>query len=98
MQAVAIIFAWALLCVVTIMLLTATQDISFRELVFEGVSALGTVGLSIGATAKLDEIGKVIIMIAMFIGRIGPLTFFLLLSESGRRRSPGLPEMDLPLG
>ncbi len=98
MQAVAIIFAWAVLCVSTVILLAATQDISFRKAVFEGVSALGTVGMSIGATTELDEVGRIILMLAMFIGRIGPLTFFLLLSENRKKKEPGLPEIDLPLG
>ena len=39
-----------------------------------------------------------ILLLAMFIGRIGPLTFFLLLSENGKKKEPGLPDIDLPLG
>jgi trk system potassium uptake protein TrkH len=37
--------------------------------------------LSTGATSQLDEIGKIIIIIAMFVGRIGPITLFMLLSD-----------------
>ncbi|MEA1969488.1 MAG: potassium transporter TrkG [Thermodesulfobacteriota bacterium] len=49
----------------------------FLEILFEAVSAFGTVGLSLGLTAKLSVPGKFIIMTLMFIGRLGPL---LLLS------------------
>ena len=63
-----------------------TQQSPVRDLIFEVTSALGTVGLSTGATAHLDGIGKIIIMWAMFIGRIGPMTLFMLLSEE---HSPG---------
>jgi len=64
-----------------VMMLEMTQTISFRDLVFEATSAIGTVGLSTGATPLLDEIGKVIVIIAMFIGRIGPISLFMLLSS-----------------
>ena len=47
------------------------------KLIFESVSALGTVGLSLDITPFLGTGGKVIIVILMFIGRIGVLTFFL---------------------
>jgi len=63
-----------------------TQSIPYEMGLFEVVSALGTVGLSVGGTARLDEIGKIVIMVCMFAGRVGPLTLFLLLSE--RRREP----------
>jgi trk system potassium uptake protein TrkH len=52
----------------------------FLELSFETVSAFGTVGLSMGATPKLTPMGKILIICTMFIGRLGPLTFFSLLS------------------
>ncbi len=45
------------------------------KLLFEVVSAFGTVGLSLGVTPDLSTIGKLIIMITMFIGRIGPFVF-----------------------
>jgi trk system potassium uptake protein TrkH len=66
-------------CVV--LMLEVTQQISFRDLIFEATSALGTVGLSTGATSLLDEIGKIIIIITMFAGRVGPMTLFMLLSH-----------------
>ncbi|PKL50580.1 MAG: potassium transporter TrkH [Candidatus Riflebacteria bacterium HGW-Riflebacteria-2] len=64
-----------------VLMLEVTQTASSRDLIFEATSALGTVGLSFGATTKLDSIGKIIIMLAMFAGRIGPVTLFALLSR-----------------
>jgi trk/ktr system potassium uptake protein len=55
----------------------------FADLLFEVVSAFGTVGLSLGATSKLGALGKLIIIAVMFIGRIGPLTLALLLGTRG---------------
>lgn len=65
-------------------LLLASQRGEFEQIVFEAVSAVGTVGLSLGTTPLLDSFGKIVIMALMLVGRIGPLTLALLL---GRRLS-----------
>ncbi len=46
----------------------------FLEYLFEAVSAFGTVGLSMGSTSSLDVTGKLLIIVLMFVGRLGPLT------------------------
>jgi trk system potassium uptake protein TrkH len=72
----------ALLCVMTgTFLLTVTESASFLDLVFEAVSAFGTVGLSRGVTADLSVAGQLIIMMLMLIGRVGPLTLAFTLSN-----------------
>lgn len=75
-----------------------TQNLPIHVAVFEVVSALGTVGLTIGGSSALDEVGKIVIMLCMFAGRVGPLTLFALMAE--RRRSSGLsfPEEPVPVG
>lgn len=82
-------FAIAVISISTIgllfFLLTITEKIPFLPLVFEVFSAFGTVGLSMGITAELSDIGKLIICLAMFIGRIGPLTLFFLLAKPKNR-------------
>ncbi len=90
-QAITIVTSGMIVWFVVVLMLEITQQISVRNLVFEATSALGTVGLSTGATPFLDEIGKIIIMIAMFVGRIGPMTLFMLLSNEqviSKSRSP----------
>ncbi|ALC85023.1 Ktr system potassium transporter B [Bacillus sp. FJAT-22090] len=64
-----------------IFLLTITENIPFLPLAFEVVSAFGTVGLSMGITAQLSDIGEVLLCMVMFVGRIGPLTLFFLLMK-----------------
>ncbi|MBI3814634.1 MAG: hypothetical protein HY279_09250 [Nitrospinae bacterium] len=54
---------------------------AFIEIMFEVVSAFGTVGLSTGLTNTLTEIGKILICIVMFIGRLGPLTIAMAVSR-----------------
>ncbi|MFZ5518270.1 MAG: TrkH family potassium uptake protein [Candidatus Zhuqueibacterota bacterium] len=58
----------------------------FLDALFEVVSAFGTVGLSAGLTFKLSTLGKLIIIITMFIGRLGPLTIVMAIGKKG---SPG---------
>jgi len=68
-----------------------------RQIVFEATSALGTVGLSTGATLLLDEIGKLIIMIAMFAGRIGPITLVMFLSDDQATSVSPCPDVKISL-
>jgi trk system potassium uptake protein TrkH len=48
---------------------------------FEVFSAFGTVGLSLGMTRELNSVGKLVIVLTMFIGRIGPLTLLYAFSR-----------------
>ena len=98
-QAITIFVAGLLVWVGLLMMLDVTQNIPMRLLAFETTSALGTVGLTLGATPMLDEIGKVIIILAMFAGRIGPLTLFMLISEPNRPEvSLQYPKADIHVG
>jgi len=98
LHALAVLVSAICVLFVLVLLLVSTQDISPGKLTFEAVSALSTVGLSLGITESLDVIGKIIIIIAMFVGRIGPLTLFLLLSDRHPGKTPGYPRIDIPLG
>lgn len=60
--------------VLGVYLLDLAEATPFDQNAFEAASALGTVGLSMGITAGLTEIGKLIITFLMFAGRVGPLT------------------------
>ncbi|MGB7404847.1 MAG: potassium transporter TrkG, partial [Pacificimonas sp.] len=59
-----------------------TYDGVFIDLVFETVSAFGTVGLSRGATGDLDTLGRLTIILIMFLGRVGPLTLGVFLATT----------------
>jgi trk system potassium uptake protein TrkH len=83
-RTVAIIFASAFaICLITsiLLFLGGVDDLNpaqnrhfFVEYLFETISAFGTVGLSMGATAKLNDMQKLAIVVMMFAGRVGPLT------------------------
>jgi trk system potassium uptake protein TrkH len=59
-----------------------TSGPPFLALLFEAVSAFGTVGLSAGITASLTPLGKLVIIALMFVGRVGPLTVALAAGHS----------------
>ncbi|MBO5923744.1 MAG: potassium transporter TrkH, partial [Lentisphaeria bacterium] len=96
-KAVAILISAVLMLILTIFMLAATQTLPAKQLIFEAFSALATVGLSLDCTGNLDAVGQIIIMLAMFSGRIGFLTLFLLLSERRNARAPGYPQIKIPL-
>ena len=61
--------------------LLASGKFDFMDLVFEHVSAASTVGLSTGITSELSVSGKTVLVIAMFIGRVGTLTLAYLVGK-----------------
>jgi len=65
-----------------VFLLSLTEKQDYLKLVFETASALGTVGLSMGVTGELTDLGKCLVAAIMFIGRVGPLTLGLALMPS----------------
>lgn len=75
----------------TLALLTVTQA-RFEAVLFEVVSAFGTVGLSTGITADLPVSGQLILTVLMFIGRLGPVTLVSALALRERTRRYQLPE------
>jgi len=65
-----------------LLLLSLTEaGVKFIELLFETVSAFSTVGLSTGVTPSLSVAGRIIIIVTMFVGRLGPLTVALSLVQ-----------------
>lgn len=70
----------------------------FLEIFFEVISAFGTVGLSLGLTAKLTTAGKCIIIALMFIGRIGPIWLLTMLQQFQSNIRYRIPETDIPIG
>ncbi|PHV71615.1 Trk family potassium uptake protein [Sporanaerobium hydrogeniformans] len=64
---------------IMLIILTFTENASFMDLLFEVVSAFGTVGITLGITPDLSSLGKGVIIIMMFIGRLGPITMAVAL-------------------
>lgn len=96
-RGITVLASGAMIWLVMVMALVLTQPLPARALIFEATSALGTVGLSLGVTPHLDEIGKIIVMLTMFIGRIGPMTMFTLLSGDLQATGSRCPDARITL-
>jgi trk system potassium uptake protein TrkH len=76
----------------------ARNGTPFLELLFEVVSAFGTVGLSTGITSTLSSPGKVILVLVMFIGRLGPLAIAMGLFGKERKAKVEYAESSVMVG
>ena len=72
----------AMVFVVILALNLADGGLDFLDLLFEGVSAFGTVGLSAGVTSALSQWGQIILILAMFVGRLGPYTIGIAMAHN----------------
>lgn len=70
----------------------------FLEFLFETTSAFGTVGLSTGVTSSLTTVGKILVAITVFIGRLGPLTLALAVGQRAGRQRFEFPEENVMVG
>ncbi len=95
-----------LISVIFFLLLLSHEQVSeytgkrgeFAEYLFEVISAFGTVGLSTGVTPRLNNFGKLLIIIMMLIGRVGVLTFAYVLTGTEARSGVRHAEQNLMIG
>ncbi|MGH9264992.1 MAG: TrkH family potassium uptake protein [Acidimicrobiales bacterium] len=85
-QAVTVALAALGLVMVATMALIATTHAARSDLQFEALSAMGTVGLSTGVTAALSSVSRIIVVVLMIVGRVGPITLFAALALRERDR------------
>ncbi|MBO5899125.1 MAG: TrkH family potassium uptake protein, partial [Lentisphaeria bacterium] len=102
MRAFAVITLFAILVVigsVAVKLSAPDENLSLGRLLFEAVSAICTVGLSIGDTSvRMETFGRIISMVLMYIGRIGPLTLLIFLLAREKPGKTGYPEERVIIG
>lgn len=97
-KALTVIFLALFMVLSVSMLLAFTEDVPFISILFDTVSAVATVGMSMGLTPSFSPFGKLVIAMTMFIGRIGPMTLAYAL---GNRREQSLyryPEGKIMIG
>ena len=97
-KAVAVMTASVSIVLVSSFLLLITESTEPNTLFFEVVSAFSTCGMSAGITAGLSGAGKLVIIVTMLAGRIGPITLALAAASSARRARTELPEERLHIG
>lgn len=99
LKAFSIMFLFIILTVLAVHLILIYNDKEpLYVIFFEAVSALCTVGLSLGLTAKAAVETKLVLIACMFLGRIGPLTFFIFLLAREKASRLEYPEERLIMG
>jgi trk system potassium uptake protein TrkH len=78
--------------------LNVTEQFAFEEVLFEAFSAFSTVGLSAGITPETTTAGRIILIAAMFVGRLGPLSLALALAAREHRPTYQWPEEPIRIG
>jgi trk system potassium uptake protein len=79
-------------------LLTFTENADMSKILFETISAAGTVGLSANFTPELSPFGRVLITVMMFIGRLGPLTMAFALLNTRKEAKVRYAEEKILIG
>jgi len=74
------------------------RGMSFLSIIFEVMSAFGTVGLSMGITSSLSWIGRIIIILVMFTGKLGPLTIGYAIAKRAEKEYFKYPEEKMMIG
>ena len=97
-EATSLVTLSAGLIFVIVFLLMLFEPFSFERILFEAISAFGTVGLSMGITADLSPLGKFLITLLMYIGRIGPLTLIYAVSLSKKQLNVSYAEEKMAIG
>lgn len=97
-QALSVVTLSAAIVALFTFVVMALTPFTFEQVVFEVVSAFGTVGLSLGITPELADPAKVLIALLMFIGRLGPLTLAVALAARSKASLVRLPEERMIVG
>jgi len=95
-RAFSVIFLSFLVIGISVLMLTITDgQLDLSKIIFEVISAFGTVGLSLGITAQLSLAGKWVLIVAMFLGRVGTLTILVGLFRRMRNYEYNYPSEDI---
>ena len=86
------------LIIVVSFILTVTEKAAFLDLLFETTSAFATVGLTRGVTPDLTTIGKIIITLTMYAGRVGPLTMAFAFAKESKHKGYKYSEGNIMVG
>lgn len=93
-----LIIGMGLVTTVTMALTIAEPNEAFLDVLYEATSAFGTVGLTTGVTQRLSEPGKIIIIMLMYLGRVGPLTVVMALISRKKGTNYKYPEGKILIG
>ena len=98
-RAVAVVVTFTSIALVSTVLLAAATGADLLDVVYESVSAIATVGLSRGFTGSLNVLGKLIVIVSMYLGRVGPISLAVALGSRNESQNViSEPEEDISIG
>ena len=98
-KGVAVVAAFMTICTISTVMLMATSNVSALDAVYETVSATATVGLSRNLTPSLNAFGKLIIIVTMYFGRVGPISLAVALGSKNKSQNViSEPTEDISIG
>lgn len=98
-KAVAVTVSFLIICTISAILLMSTNNVSALDAVYESISATATVGLSRNLTAQLNTFGKIIIIVTMYFGRVGPISLAVAFGSKNENQNViSEPTEDISIG
>lgn len=97
-EAAGLVFLSAAILFFAVLALLLVEPFSLDKLLFEAVSAFGTVGLSMGITPYLSPLGRILITFLMYVGRIGPLTLIYAFAVGSKKTNIKFAEETIAIG
>ena len=97
-RSLAIVTVSIILIIIVSFILTVTEAATFLDVLFETTSAFATVGLTRGITPNLTDFGKIIIILTMYAGRVGPLTMAFAFAQKNKRSNFRYSEGNIIVG
>ncbi len=97
-EAAGLVFLSVAIVFTIVLMLMLVEPFSFEDIMFEAISAFGTVGLSTGITSSLTPQGRILITLLMYVGRIGPLTMIYAFAIRSRKNNIKYAEETIAIG
>lgn len=102
-KALSVIIMMLMLDIIAVIILSVTErNCGFAytgiDLFYEVFSAMGTVGVTTGLTPYLSNIGKLVIIVCMYIGKIGPVTMAMIFTANSKKREIRYPDGNIIVG
>ena len=93
------VFFLSILMVITAsLIICSVQNLALTDVLFESFSAMGTVGMTTGITRELNTISRIVIILLMYSGRIGSLTFALSFGDKRIAKQIVMPSERINIG
>ena len=86
-KAVGVLVTFSVICAASILLLMSALDAPALDVVYEAVSATATVGLSRSLTSSLNDFAKIIVIVTMYLGRVGPISLAVALGSKNESQN-----------